>query len=437
MSDLNDRVGNRALPESGARPETTQRLRVYIPRPRTHLNLGQYLEKPSETEDGFGYPGLTLSTEAGAFVDVKERSVWQGRDSITFQSAHNLDLLASRSVNVCSVPRKDWPADKPFGTFIDTTQFAKERTEQLQRHVVEYNIGITARLAFSAVKSVLSGTVATAAFKALSIFGNVASGVTAGVDIGKAFIADMNAGVQISSHDSVWVSSGSGQAYYAAGGFSFVGGVPLGLKAPVPASFTVSVPLSVTLLAGATADMFGTVTASVHAGYAADLAAIKEAGVFSRIGEAMVIGDTVSIGSKLPGKQILKVKANPLFQRPTRKVSLSALETVIAEPIKEFVVNAPLGLFTADTRKVYFSAKQSIKYSVAGLYNLTIEPLRAKMQRYDGLFAVQVGPGSATLSAGPFSVKATTMSLTAGGAGSKATFTPAGVKVDGPIIKLG
>jgi len=447
----------RSLPQPPAQPETTQRLRISVPVPATELLLGQRLPAGSapappapgpnqpvicvEQDPGFGYPGVTLSTQAGAFVDVKERSVWQGHDTVTFQSGESLDVIARKSVCISSVPEDAFPADAPRGLFVDTTRFATARTDQLRRYTIEYNTGIEARALLSALRAVLSAKWLTLPFKLLSLVGAGAGVVMSGIAMGKAAPADMQppAGVQITSSDPIFLASGAGQNFYAAGGFSFVGGVPIGKgKVPIPSSFSVSVPMSVSLVGGLTADMFGTITASLHAGGIADIAAIKSAGVFSRMGEAELIGATVKVGSKLPGEQILKYKANVLFQRPTTKVTISALKTVEIDPILEFKVNSPLGHFESKVRKMTVDALTAIKLHAAkGLYVLELSPYGIKMANKTGLNMVEIDLVGTKLKCGPFEVKATPASLTVGGPSAKATFTPVGVKIDGPVIKLG
>ena len=162
-----------------------------------------------------------------------------------------------------------------------------------------------ARHLFTAVKSVLSAGWLTLPFKALSVFAAGAGAVLSGVAIGTAAPKEMEppAGVQITSSDPIFLASGAGQNFYAAGGLSFVGGVPVGKgKVPIPAGFTVSVPLGVALMGGTTADLFGAATASVHAGLIADIAAIKETGVFARLGEAIVVG--VAVVARLPSQEV-------------------------------------------------------------------------------------------------------------------------------------
>lgn len=448
----------RALPQPPPHADTTQRLRIVVPVPATHLLLGQRLpagmpvlplqtgggERPMldvATDPGFGYPGFTLSTEAGGFVDVKERSVWQGHDTVTFQSAKSVDVIAARSVCISSVPQDAFPADPPRGMYVDTTRFATARTDQLRRYTIEYNTGMEARHLFTAVKSVLSAGWLTLPFKALSVFAAGAGAVLSGVAIGTAAPKEMEppAGVQITSSDPIFLASGAGQNFYAAGGFSFVGGVPVGKgKVPIPAGFTVSVPLGVALMGGTTADLFGAATASVHAGLIADIAAIKETGVFARLGEAIVVGGTVKLGSKLPGKEILRFKANPLFQRPTTKVTISALKTVEVDPILEFKVNSPLGHFKSDVLKMTVDAKLAIRLNAAkGVFSLEMTPYGIKLAQKGGLHVINVDHMGTRMKAGPFMVKASVASLTVGGPSAKATFTPVGVKIDGPIIKLG
>ncbi len=448
----------RDLPQPPPQPETTQRLRISVPVPATELLLGQRLppgapalpaqppgpNQPAldlQQDPGFGYPGFTLSTQAGAFVDVKERSVWQGHETVTFQSAQSVDVIAGRSVCISSVPQDVFPADAPRGLFVDTTRFATARTDQLRRYTIEYNVGIEARALLSALRAVLSAKWLTLPFKLLSLAGSGAGVVMSGLAIGKAAPEEMEPppGVQVTSSDPIFLASGAGQNFYAAGGFSFVGGVPVGAgKLPIPAGFTVSVPMGVALMGGTTADLFGMFTASLHAGLIADVAAIKSAGLYSRMGEAEVIGATVQLGSKVPGKQILKYRVNPLFQRATTKVTLSALKSVEVDPILEFVVNSPLGHFKSNVLKMTVDAKLAIKLHAAkGLYLLEMTPYGIKIANKTGLHAVEVDLIGTKLKAGPFEVKATAASLTVGGPSAKATFTPVGVKIDGPIIKLG
>lgn len=446
----------RALPQPPAHADTTQRLRIVVPVPATHLLLGQRLPSgtlmPQQTgegerpmldvnDPGFGYPGFTLSTEAGGFVDVKERSVWQGHDTVTFQSAKSVDVIAARAVCISSVPQDAFPADLPRGMFVDTTRFATARTDQLRRYTIEYNAGMEARAVLGTLRAVLSAKWHTLPFKLLALAGAGSSAVMSAIGIAKAAPAEMEPppGVQVTSSDPIFLASGAGQNFYAAGGFSFVGGVPVGKgKIPIPAGFTVSVPMGVALMGGTTADMFGAFTASVHAGLIADIAAIKDTGVFARTGEASVVGGTVKLGSKVPGKEILKFKANPLFQRPTTKVTISALKAVEVDPILEFKVNSPLGHFKSDVLKMTVDAKLAIRLNAAkGVFSLEMTPYGIKLAQKGGLHEINLDHIGTRMKAGPFMVKANAASLTVGGPSAKATFTPVGVKIDGPIIKLG
>src|SRR3954462_13187508 len=82
MSRAPDKLFNVKLPEDKGKFGANQRLRFVVPTPATTLVLGQrWADDPP-----FGFSGASLRTTANLFVDIKERTLFQGHSTVTFQT---------------------------------------------------------------------------------------------------------------------------------------------------------------------------------------------------------------------------------------------------------------------------------------------------------------------------------------------------------------
>ncbi len=110
-----------AVPDGALEDQRKQAYRIDVPKPATTLLLGERIRAMSAADRAvddagapivneadradFGYPGVSLQTEEGCFINVKKKTVQQSGDSVTYQTRKDWTQYASHNMYL-SVRRK-------------------------------------------------------------------------------------------------------------------------------------------------------------------------------------------------------------------------------------------------------------------------------------------------------------------------------------------
>jgi hypothetical protein len=430
---------NRTLPAAPPPEQTTQHWRVQVPKPATTLMLGQRVPALGN-EAADGYPGVSLHTAAGCFVDVRERTVWQGHEVIAFQSLWNAELHAGHAV-VLGATRWDESDTEPLaGDHVKRTHGQDQLYTQLREQLTWMDASKVAWETMGLVKSLITFDFGKAAlFKAMGMaattkgIGEVAIGL--GMDVSSLAHLPIGslepaAGVHVTSHDGLFIGAGGATNMFSQGGFSMIAG-PAG-------SFKVHAPIGATVAAGLTVEMFALATASVTAGYSSTVSAIMSASLVSKMGDAKVVGKTVSLGKIVHGPEVLKTAVNPAFLRPTSKLEMEAVETISAKtaPLGNIKFEAPLGEVSSVSRTAKIEAVDTVTLRTPfGTVEVSGKGISITST---GGGVIQVNMMGVTVTSAASSISVAPSGITASAGGATVSLMPGGiVKVSGTVVNLG
>ncbi|MFO0607240.1 MAG: hypothetical protein U0324_29020 [Polyangiales bacterium] len=420
---------NRDLPAPAALDTHGQHWRVHVPAPNTSLLLGQRVPDGGEAEPAFGYPGVTVSTQAGFFADVHERTVWQGREVIAFQSLWNTEFHAGHAAVIGASRWKDDECEGPAGDAVKRTRAQGHLYGQLREQAIAMNaIGLT-RAAIGVAKSIITfGFTKTAPLKVLGL---VAGGASVALK-GEALIGltddevEPAAGVHVTSHDGLFLGADGSANVYARTGINLTSATTFGAFAPLTAS----------LAAGGSAEVFGVAVASLSSTLSSEVVALRNSALIAKLGAAQVLGKTVQIGAQVHGPEIIKnIKTNRLYLRPTETLKLEALKSIEANVVGKFVINTPLGEVSSTSRKAAVKAVESVTLETPfGKVEINAKGITVSNPissvKVD-LLGVEITGGVAKVKVGPVGVN-----IQAPGGG--VNVMPGGVvSVQGLIVKLG
>lgn len=422
------------LPAAHELPEQAQHWRVRVPRPRTTLLLGQRVPK-GEHEPATGYPGVSVETEASFFADVTERTVWQGHQTIAFQSPANAELHAGRAVVLGATGWKASQLDPASGARLGQTG----GQDHLYKQIRDQGLGFTAASQAKALNNVIK-TMVNYPFLdfpgtplAWLGFGLAAAGAGYGVykevTLGRSEHPVPGPGLYLSSHSGVFLASNLGTALNAATTFDVMAG----------ASAAIHAGLTTTVSAGLKVELFANAKIGIGAGYGVEVAALKEVALVSKLGEAKMRGKTVEIGSQKPGSEMFKGKVTltPFYAQPTRSVTIEALKSITANVVGKFEVNAPLGHVSALSRKTSVVASEKIELTTP-LGQIVIDSTGIRIKRTSGP-TVTVSDTGIQVSTVVASVKVGVEgSIDLSVVGGSVKMMPGGViSVSGTVVKLG
>jgi hypothetical protein len=422
--------------------------RVQVPYPDTRLLLGQRVSPSPARGPAFGYPGVTLTTQAGFFADIQEPTVWQGHDVIAFQAKDNTELHSGHAVVLGATKWKD-DHERNAGDYLGRTHGQTRLYGQLRDQAIGLKSASLVRGALGVVKTLLNYPLARipephvlikSGLKAgAKTLGGVAKdGIGEGVktipkDLGliagvKGMVSNSQdlksltpaevepePGVHISSHDGIFLASNGSTNILAAQGYSLITGTSYSAHAGATASLSATFSV----------DVFALFTSSMSAMWSSEVSAWRNASLIAKNGEASVIGKTVNIGRILPGKEaaipnipswVPKAGGVSLAlnrTRPTDTLTLEAVKKIEANVGGKFVINAPLGEVSSTSRKANVKAVESV----------TLETVFGK---------VEVTMSGISISGPMASVKITMASAEVSCAGSKVLVSPASVSVESP-----
>lgn len=86
--------------------DTTSRYAVYVPDPKTRLNLG----KPEGGDDKFGYKGASIHTKENMFVDISKTTLMQTGSAMYLTSGGSWTQVGKGGVTVASYANSMWAA---------------------------------------------------------------------------------------------------------------------------------------------------------------------------------------------------------------------------------------------------------------------------------------------------------------------------------------
>lgn len=439
---------NCELPASAPFSSEGQFWRVQVPYPDTRLLLGQRVSPSPARGPSFGYPGVTLTTQAGFFADIQEPTVWQGHDVIAFQAKDNTELHSGHAVVLGATKWKD-DHERNAGDHVGRTQAQTRLYGQLRDQAIGLKSAALVRGTLGVVKTLLNYPLARipephvlikSGLKAgaKTVAGVVKDGVGEGFkaipkDLGLAAGAkgivgasqdlksltpaevEPEPGVHISSHDGIFLASNGSTNVLAAQGYSLITGTSFSAHAGATAS------LSATLAV----DVFALGTASMSSMWSSEVSAWRNASLVAKNGEAAVIGKTVTIGRILSGKEaalpaiptwVPKAGGTSLAlnrTRPTESLTLEAVKSITANVGGKFVINSPVGEVSSTSRKA----------SVKAVERITLETPFGKVE----VTATGISIAGPTTSV---KVNLATVDIVAGA--SKIAVSPAGVNVQSP-----
>jgi hypothetical protein len=428
---------NRALPDAAPPEELTshaQHWRLHVPRPATTLMLGQRVPETVDQEAADGYPGVTLHTEAGVFVDVRERTVWQGHDVIAFQSTWNTEVHGGHAVVIGATAWNEAKTEPTSGTHVGRTRGQDRLYAQLRRQALGVNDELLRREAIGAAKTFVNTPLK---------FGPIAKGMFSLVKRGVTGVlpllirsgtlkpdAEPGTGVYISSNAGVFVGSESSTTLYARKGFNILAGGRA-------SSFYAQASGTATLASATSAEVFGLSNASLASMGNVDATAGLNAALVAKRGVAIVVGPTVTVGSQAPGPLVARqIGVNPALLRPTTKLTLEAVESITSNVVGKFKINAPLGEVESTSRKATVEAAErvtvktpfgKVEISASGvLIDCTVGGI------------VKVDAMGVTVTGGVYTLSVGRAGLSASGGGASVTMVPGGVvSVQGTVVKLG
>lgn len=421
------------LPAAQGLPEQAQHWRVRVPRPRTTLLLGQRVPK-GEHEPATGYPGVSVETEASFFADVTERTVWQGHQTIAFQSPANAELHAGGAAVLGATGWEASQLDPASGARLGQTGGQDKLYKQIRDQALGFTAASQAKALNNVIKTMVNYPFLDFPGTPLAWLGFGLAGVGAGygvykeVTLGKSEHPVPGPGLYLSSHRGVFLASNLGTSLNAATTFDVMAG----------ASAAIHAGLTNTISAGLKVELFANAKVSIGAGYGVDVAALKEVALVSKLGNAKLRGKTVEVGSQKPGSEVFKGAAlTPFFARPTEKLTLEALKSITANVVGKFEVNAPLGHVSALSRKTSVVATEKIELTTP-LGQVVIDATGIKIKRTSGP-TVTVSDTGIQISTVVASVKVGVEgSLDLSVVGGSVKMMPGGViSVSGTVVKLG
>lgn len=398
---------NRELPLPLPLPTRGQHWRVQVPTPDTTLLLGQRVPDGGAHDPAFGYPGVSLSTRAGFFADVHERTVWQGREVIAFQSLWNVELHGGHAAVLGATRWQERDCEAAAGEYVGRTRAQGRLYAQLREQTLWMQSELVVREVLGAAKTLVNFPFApTIPVKVLGLTANAAGVGLASDSLRRHTPEEVEpvAGVHITSHDGIFMASDGGTNVYTHTGFNVMSGT----------SFNAHANLTATVAAKGAVDVFGLAVATISSTLATEVVALRNSAVIAKVGTASVLGKQVQIGSQTHGPEILKnVKSNPLYLRPTETLKLAAVKSIEASVAGKFVVNAPLGEVSSTSRKAAVEAVESV----------TLKTPFGK---------VEVTATGISIAGPAANVKVTPMSVEITGGAAKVVVGPAGVNVKSP-----
>ena len=421
------------LPAAQALPERAQHWRVFVPRPKTALLLGQRVPK-GEHEPAMGYPGVNVATEASFFADITERTVWQGHQTIAFQSPANAELHAGRAVVLGATGWKESDVDPASGEQLGQTGGQNHLYKQIRDQALGFAAASQAKALNNIVKTMVNYPFLDFPGTPLAFFGFATAAYALGsaiekeVRLGKSDHPVPNPGLYLSSHKGIFLASNFGTSINAATTFDVMAGATASVHAGATATYSAGIKL----------ELFANAKVGIGAGYGVDIAALKEVAVISKLGNAKVRGVTVEIGSQKPGTEVFKgLKLTPFFAHPTVSLKLEALKSITANVVGKFEVNAPLGHVSTLSRKVSMVASQMIEI-MTPLGQILINATSVKIQGSSGP-TVTVSETGIQISTVVANVKVGVEgSIELSVIGGSVKMMPGGiVSVSGTIVKLG
>lgn len=418
------------LPVAHDLPEQAQHWRVKVPRPRTSLLLGQRVPK-GEHEPAMGFPGVSVATEASFFVDVVERTLWQGHQTITFQSPANAELHAGGAVVLGATGWKS--LDPASGERLGQSGGQDHLYKQIRDQALGFAAASQAKALNNIVKTMVNYPFLDFPGTPLALFGFASAGYSLGsniekeVRLGRSEHPVPNPGLYLSSHKGIFVASNFGTSINAATTFDVMAGATISAHAGATATYS----------AGIKVELFANAKVGIGAGYGVDVAALAEVNLTSKLGNAKLRGKTVEIGKQTPGSEVFKGAAlTAFYSRPTETVKIEALKSITADVVGRFEINAPLGHVSTLSRSVAMTSQKVEIQTPFG--QITIDATNIKISRTSG--------PSVTLSETGVQVSTAVASVKVGMEGSidlsvvggSVKMLPGGViNVTGSIVKLG
>lgn len=420
------------LPVAHELPQQAQHWRVRVPRPRASLLVGQRVPK-GEHEPAMGYPGVSVATEASFFADVAQRTLWQGHETISFQSQANAELHAGRAVVLGATGWKS--PDPASGARLGQSGGQDHLYKQIRDQGIGFAAAAQAKALNNIVKTMVNYPFLDFPGTPLSILGYglagfaIASAIEKEVRLGRDEHPPPNPGLYLTSHKGVFLASNFGTAINAATTFDVMAGASASIHAGATATYS----------AGLKVELFANAKVGIGAGYGVDVAALKEVTFVSKLGLAKVRGKSVEVGSQTPGSEMFKGVATvtPFYARPTETIKLAALKSITADVVGKFEVNAPLGHVSTLARKVTSVASEKIELSTP-LGQIVIDGTGIKIKRTSGP-TVTISDTGIQVSTVVASVKVGVEgSIDLSVVGGSVKMLPGGViNVTGTIVKLG
>lgn len=455
---------NCELPASEPFRSDAQFWRVQVHVPQTRLLLGQRVLGSPLHGSVFGYPGVTLTTKASFFADVQERTVWQGRDVIAFQSPANTELHSGHAVVLGATPWGDH-LEPLTGETLGRTRAQTQLYAQLRDHAIGYYSYSIARTTLGIAKTALSmplvsldapkvliqsgAKAAAGAAGGTVVAGLKAAPKVAGLGAALAGLRSASAalktltpaevepepGLHLTSNKGVFIASTGATNMLTAQGFSLLSG--LGVSAHGATTLSLS--------AGLSADIFGLATVSMSALWSAEVGALRNSSLIAKVGTAAVLGKTVQLGSMKPGEEAIsgaiagwvpKVGGTMLNRRsPTESVKIDALKSIEANVVGKFSITAPVGEVTSKSRKASFDALEGVTLKTPfGKIEITATGIAIAGAAAN----VKVTPMSVEITGGAAKVVVGPAGVTVRSPGAQVNVMPGGiVAVQGTMVKLG
>ncbi len=431
MSRAPDTDFNTDLPADTGTLGTLQRLHFNVPNPATMLVLGERWKD----DPAFGYKGASLKTAENLFVDIAHKTLFQGHETVVFQtlatwtqyssdatfiqSAKNLDLTAASQLVLSSVP--DTGHTPPVGADIRPltgNDFPSVATYTDLRDTLLADLKTEIASLKDKAQALETALAKVGAPYRASDTGTEVDKITDAAGSLRVGHAGDKAGIGIVSKQPVLVATSAEFLASAVMGCHITAGTD-----STEADASVFASRDALVRAGRDVTVQSARHAVLHGVASAEVSSHATALLAAREGTAAVLAPTVLLGKKDPSRALGDFDFEVGTQKPT--------DTVAVESTKLTSVDS------GDKVDVKAATKVTI---AVGDFSVVIEGSSVTVGTPSAQTLVKITSGKIEINGSPTDnvvVKAGSGVTLTGGGASTVSAKSSGVSISGPQIKLG
>jgi hypothetical protein len=443
MSRATDPTLNTVLPEDTREYGKLQRLRFIVPKPASTLLLGQrWTEDPA-----FGYSGASLRVDANLFLDVGARTLVQGHQAMTFQTAEawtqystgptvvyaraNVDVTSAAGVIISAVDARR--RDPLPGA--DMKPVHGEEVPVVASYVDVRDALLDAERDALATWGDVAGTVGSVKDQLGSAFAasEVTDRSTHASDVAASMRSTADSTTHGATHAGLGLVSQDPLALLTPERIVGVAGAGINLIAgtqDTASDVTALASGAVTVRAAKRAELFGGTGVAVE-GQTAQLTGVGAVAVSSRQAPASVLAPAIYVGAEHPDDRLGPFAGcDASKQLPTESVAVAATKTVTT------TAGETARIESRDVVEIVAQNKATIS---VGAFKIVIEGSVMKIGQIDGQTTVTIQNENVVIKAGPTQTVTVDKSagITVKSGGTKITVGADGVALSGPAVKLG